>query len=100
MDKEMEQFQADLLASVKSMKAGQAARVTQVPVNQAAEVRAKLGLSQSAFSRLLGVSTRTVQDWEQGRRSPNGAAQTLIGVAAEYPDVLRAYIASHPQPSN
>lgn len=94
MDKEMSQFQADLLASVREMKAGRAGRATKVEPTQAAVVRFKLGLSQSAFSRLLGVSTRTVQDWEQGRREPNGAAQTLLGVASEYPDVLRAYIAS------
>jgi putative transcriptional regulator len=96
MSNEMENFQADLLASVRDMKAGRAARSTQVELTKAAAVRSKLGLSQSAFSRLLGVSTRTVQDWEQGRREPNGAAQTLLGVAAEYPDVLRAYIAAHP----
>lgn len=95
MDKEMSQFQADLLTSVREMKAGQVGRATKVELTQAAAVRSKLGLSQSAFSRLLGVSTRTVQDWEQGRRAPNGAAQTLLGVASEYPDVLRAYIAAH-----
>lgn len=96
MNDEMAKFQADLLTSVREMKAGRAARSTQVQLTQAASVRSKLGLSQSAFSHLLGVSMRTIQDWEQGRREPNGAAQTLLGVAAEYPEVLRAYIAAHP----
>lgn len=95
MNDEMANFQADLLASIRDMKAGRAARTSQVELTQAASVRSKLGLSQSAFSRLLGVSMRTLQDWEQGRREPNGAAQTLLGIAAEYPDVLRAYIATH-----
>lgn len=51
--------------------------------------RARLGLSQARFAALLGVSTRTVQDWEQGRREPAGAARTLLRVAAEYPQVLQ-----------
>lgn len=96
MPKELAQFQADLLASVRDMRAGRAARSTQVELTQAAVVRSKLGLSQSAFSHLLGVSIRTIQDWEQGRRVPNKSAQTLLGVASEYPEVLRAYIAMHP----
>lgn len=96
MGKELKQFQADLLSSVKDMKAGRAAKITQAQPAQAAMVRTRLGLTQAAFSQLLGVSARTVQDWEQGRRKPTGAAQTLLGVASEYPDVLEAYISEHP----
>jgi putative transcriptional regulator len=73
----MEQFQADLLKSVKDMKAGRAARSTQVELPVASLARAKAGLSQSAFAALLGVSARTLQDWEQGA-NPTGAAQTLL----------------------
>ena len=51
--------------------------------------REKSGLSQSEFATLLGVSVRTLQDWEQGRRQPSGAAKTLIRVAERHPDVLR-----------
>lgn len=58
MDHEMEHFQKDLLASVRQMKAGKAARVTEVTLSVAAEARAKVGLSQSAFAQLLGVSLR------------------------------------------
>lgn len=89
MDNELEQFQADLLASVKAMQAGKAARTTQVELSAVAEVRAKVGLAQAAFAELLGVSARTLQDWEQGRRSPSGAARTLLLVASQHPEVLR-----------
>ncbi|MBS1157334.1 MAG: Transcriptional regulator with Fis-type helix-turn-helix motif [Proteobacteria bacterium] len=95
MDKEMEQFQADLLQSVREMKAGKTARVTQVAVSPVVEARAKVGLSQAAFAALLGVSARTLQDWEQGRRQPTGAAKTLLRVAVEHPEVLRGMQAAH-----
>ena len=51
--------------------------------------RAATGLSQAAFAKLLGVSTRTLQEWEQGRKSPSGAAATLLKVAARHPEVLQ-----------
>lgn len=89
MDHEMENFQKDLLASVRQMKAGKAARATVVTLSVAAEARAKVGLSQSAFAQLLRGSLRTLQDWEQGRRRPTGAAQTLLRVASQHPKALR-----------
>ncbi|WP_313453446.1 helix-turn-helix domain-containing protein [Stutzerimonas nitrititolerans] len=89
MDKEMEEFQAALLRSVKDMKAGKAARVTEVQLTPVSEVRAKVGVSQAQFAALLSVSVRTLQDWEQGRRNPSGAAKTLIQVAHRHPEVLR-----------
>ena len=88
MPSEMEAFQQDLLKSVKQMRRGQAARVTRVKVPQAAEARSRVGLSQQDFARLLGVSARTLQDWEQGRRQPTGAAKTLLRVAFSHPEVL------------
>ena len=90
MPSEMERFQTDLLKSVKQMRRGQAARVTKVNVPEAAEARARVGLSQQAFATLLGVSPRTLQDWEQGRREPTGAAKTLLRVAVAHPEVLLA----------
>ena len=90
MPSEMDKFQTDLLESVKQMRRGQAVRVTRVKVPEAAEARARVGLSQQAFAILLGVSPRTLQDWEQGRREPTGAAKTLLRVAVEHPEVLRA----------
>lgn len=90
MRTEMQKFQDDLLASVKQMKRGKAARVTKVKLPAAAEARASVGLSQQEFAQLLGVSPRTLQDWEQGRREPNGAARTLLKVAVKHPKLLRA----------
>ena len=89
MDHEIESFQKDLLASVRQMKAGKVARTTEVKLSAAAEARAKVGLSQSTFAQLLGVSLRTLQDWEQGRRRPAGAARTLLRVASQHPEALR-----------
>lgn len=89
MDKELKQFQEDLIQSVRQMKNGQAARVTEVELSAAAKACSKVGLSQNDFADLLGVSLRTVQDWEQGRRNPTGAAQTLLRVAEQHPEALR-----------
>jgi putative transcriptional regulator len=55
----------------------------------AAEARAHVGLSLQEFACLLGVSARTLQDWEQGRREPDGTAKTLFRVAVAYPEILR-----------
>ena len=78
-----------LLQSVREMKAGQAARVTQVAPNEVAQARQQSGLSQTEFADALGISKRTLQEWEQGRRSPSGAAQTLIRIAKRHPEVVR-----------
>lgn len=56
---------------------------------QVAAARAATGLSQAAFANLLGVSVRTLQEWEQGRKAPSGAAATLLKVAARHPHVLK-----------
>jgi putative transcriptional regulator len=90
VDKEVVQFEKDLLESVRQMKAGKAARTTVVVLTPAAEARAKVGVSQSEFALLLGVSVRTLQDWEQGRREPSGAAKTLLRIAAHSPEAVRA----------
>lgn len=90
MRSEVQKFQDDLLASVKQMRRGRAARVTKVQIPAAAEARARVGVSQQEFAQLLGVSARTLQDWEQGRREPTGAARTLLKVAVKHPKLLRA----------
>ena len=51
-------------------------------------IRGKLKLSQSAFAGLMGVSLRTVQDWEQGRRKPSGPASALLRIAEQKPEVF------------
>ena len=51
-------------------------------------VRMKSGLSQTQFAAALGVSKRTLEQWEQGRREPSGAARTLLKIAERHPEVL------------
>jgi putative transcriptional regulator len=75
---------AELLESLREMQAGEAAAVHS-PV---ALARYRVRMSQSQFARLLGVSVRTLQEWEQGRREPSGAARSLIRIALERPDIL------------
>jgi len=94
MVNELEQFQQDLLDSVRQTKAGKPARVTEVPLSAAAEARAKVGVSQSAFAKLIGVSLRTLQDWEQGRREPSGAAKALLKVTVAAPKMVRKVLAA------
>lgn len=53
-------------------------------------IRARLKLSQAAFAGLMGVSVRTIQDWEQGRRKPSGPAEALLRIAEQNPEVFLA----------
>lgn len=80
---------AELLLSVRQMKAGKGKVVANVEVPAVTLARMKSGLSQAEFANLLGVSVRTLQDWEQGRRQPSGAARTLITIAEQQPKVLK-----------
>jgi putative transcriptional regulator len=56
--------------------------------NEAVTAREKLGLSQQKFAQLLGVSKRTLEGWEQGRRTPNKAAKVLLKIAASHPEAV------------
>ena len=82
-----------LIQSVREMKAGKFARVTQVVINEVVEARQSTGMSQAEFASALHISKRTLQEWEQGRRSPSGAAQALVRIAKRHPDVLREALA-------
>ena len=84
-----EELGLKLLQSVREMKTGKFARVTQVPINEVVEARQSTGMSQAEFASALHISKRTLQEWEQGRRSPSGAAQALLRIAKRHPDVLR-----------
>lgn len=78
-----------LLQSIKEMKAGKVSRVTQIAANEVAAARLKTGLSQTLFAQALQISPRTLQEWEQGRREPSGAAKALIQIAFRHPEVIR-----------
>jgi putative transcriptional regulator len=77
---------AEILQGLREIKRGEYGRVINVP--DITRIREKTGLSQARFAQLLGVSVRTLQDWEQGRRAPSGAARTLLMVAARNPQAL------------
>lgn len=51
-------------------------------------IRNQSRLSQSVFASRLGLSVRTVQEWEQGRRKPNGPAQALLRILSNHPEVI------------
>ena len=79
----------EVLDSVMEIKQGKGKRRVVEPNSPIAKARLETGLSQSQFAELLGVSKRTLEQWEQGRREPSGAAKTLLRVAERHPDVLR-----------
>jgi putative transcriptional regulator len=56
--------------------------------NEVSNVRAKLGLSQNKFAALLGISSATLKNWEQGRRHPTGAAKVLLKIAQQHPKIV------------
>ena len=80
----------DGVREIKAYKAGKGTLRTHTLKQPASPqtIRAKLRLSQAAFAGLLGVSLRTVQDWEQGRRKPSGPAEALLRIAEQHPEVL------------
>lgn len=80
---------AELLASVREMKSGFRGRTHRPVVSDVVRARLASRLSQPAFAALLGVSVRTLQDWEQGRRKPSGAAKTLLKIAECHPEILQ-----------
>jgi putative transcriptional regulator len=59
----------ELLQAVRDIKSGKVGRVSTVEVSPIATARLKIGLSQSEFAKMLGVSLRTLQEWEQGHRN-------------------------------
>lgn len=83
----------EILDGIREIKAYKAGRVSlrtwelKEP-SSPQDIRRKLNLSQSAFAGLMGVSLRTVQDWEQGRRQPSGPAKSLLRIAEQRPEVF------------
>ena len=88
----------DLVDSVRQagrIRRGEAkpSRVTELPAVDVKAVRRRLGKSQSEFARMIGVSVSTLQNWEQGRRRPEGPARALLRVAAANPEAVAAALA-------
>ena len=80
----------DGVREIKAFKKSQGTLQTHTLTEPASPqvIRAKLKLSQSAFAGLMGVSLRTVQDWEQGRRKPCGPAEALLRIVEQKPEVF------------
>src|SRR3972149_1247966 len=76
----------EILEGLRQLRRGEHGRV--IPVPLVSRIRERTGLSQARFAELLGVSVRTLQEWEQGRRAPSGAARTLLLIAAKNPRAL------------
>ena len=57
------------------------------PVN-IKKIRSDLDLSQTMFARMIGVSPKTLRNWEQGRRQPTGPAQALLKIVQDYPEIV------------
>jgi putative transcriptional regulator len=79
----------ELIQAMREIKAGKFGRQFEVSLNDVVKARLGTGLSQSEFAAALNISPRTLQQWEQGRRSPSGAAETLLRIVARHPEVLR-----------
>ena len=79
----------EVVDGVREIKAGRGKRLKVEPRSPIARARLKSGLTQAQFAALLGVSKRTLEQWEQGRRQPSGAARTLLRLVERHPEVLR-----------
>ncbi len=87
MTKDKRNIGMEILDGIREIKRGEHGRVVTVP--PVASIREGTGLTQTRFAQLLGVSVRTLQGWEKGRRAPSGAARTLLLIAAKNPRALR-----------
>lgn len=83
----------ELLQAIRDVKADRHGAKYKVEANEIVAARLQTGLSQAQFAAALNISSRTLQQWEQGRRQPSGAAETLLRIVARHPDVLREVIA-------
>jgi putative transcriptional regulator len=79
-------LEAELIESVRQMVDGK----TSLAYSPVIAARKASGFSQAQFAVLLGVSVRTLQGWEQGRKQPSGAARTLLAIASSNPKALLA----------
>ena len=89
-ERDISQEILDGIREIKAFKAGKTTLRTRELSEPSSpkEIRKKLRLSQAAFAALMGVSLRTLQDWEQGRREPSGPAKSLLRIAEQFPEVF------------
>lgn len=84
---------AEILQGISDMKADNAAKRTIITETDVALARKKIGLTQVEFAKMLDISKRTLEAWEQGKRNPSGAAKTLIKLCIQNPQALKTLIA-------
>lgn len=82
----------ELLQAIRDVKSGNYGAKYSVEANDVVKARLKAGLSQAQFAAALNISSRTLQQWEQGRRHPSGAAETLLKIVCRHPEVLREVV--------
>ena len=86
----------EILEGIRAIKAGEGKSIHKAkePAD-VGSIRQNLDISQSTFASLLGVSVRTLQEWEQHRREPSGPAKKLIEIAKSHPEVLLEELSSN-----
>lgn len=78
----------ELLEGIQAIQKGKGKKfILEIP-EDIKKIREKLHLSQMALSSLMGVSVRTLQEWEQGRRKPTGPAYALLRIARDHPEAF------------
>lgn len=87
------QIGEELLQALLDVKGGSVGAKYQVEVNDIVQTRLKCGLSQAQFAAALQISPRTLQQWEQGRRRPTGAAEMLLKIVSRYPNIIGEVVA-------
>ena len=98
-EKELEAFEAtrdieaEILQGIDDMLANNAAKRTVITETDVALARRKAQLTQEQFAKLLGVSKRTLESWEQGVRRPSGAATSLIRLFIVDPTFVKENLA-------
>jgi len=77
----------EILEGIDSIRKGKGKRY-RLELPNIEKIRHELHLSQSAFAGFMGISLRTLQEWEQGRRKPSGPAIMLLKIAEKHPEAF------------
>lgn len=84
-----------LLSGIKALTKGKGNSIIFPSHSNIKTFRANLNLSQAQFAKTIGISVKTLQDWEQARRSPQGPARALLKIIAKYPEILAKLAKDH-----